>query len=69
MTDWVLTFTTAVRVIVRVHDSTTDSRTLAQPSGSTCFTLADKVEVLVADSTNGSTAGEENLSDLAGSES
>ena len=68
MTDRVLTFTAAVRVVVRVHDSTTDSRTFAEPSGSTGLTLANQVEIFISDSADCGSAGEKNFSDFAGSE-
>lgn len=69
VTDRVLTFTTTMRMVVRVHDGTTDGRTFAEPSGSTGLTLGNKVVVFIADSADGSSAGEKELSDFAGSES
>ena len=44
--DWSTTFTTTVRVIVRVHYNTTNFRTFAHPTGTTCFTDLDQVRDL-----------------------
>ena len=69
MTDRVLTFTTTMWMVVRVHNGTTDGRTFAEPSGSTGLALGDKVEVFIADSADGGSAGEKELPDFAGGKS
>jgi hypothetical protein len=57
VTDWVLTFTTTMWMVVWVHDSTTDGWTFAKPSGSTSLTLGGEVEVFITDSTDSGSAG------------
>ena len=54
-----------MRVIVRVHDGTTDCRTNAQPAGTSSLTQVNQAVIFVADRTDGSAAVAQNLADFA----
>ena len=60
-----VTFTTAVRMVVRVHYNAAVCRTNAQPTGTTSFTDADVFSVDVANHTDGSTAVDVYFTDFA----
>ena len=64
-----LTFTTAMGVVVRVHDGASDGRSFTEPSGSASLAFVDKVVILVSDVADRGTAGKEELADFTGSQS
>ena len=64
-TNWGTSFTTTVRMVVRVHYNTSDSRTDAHVSFSAGFTDCDVAVLAVADRAYGSAAINENHADFA----
>src|SRR5690606_2531357 len=58
-------FTTAVRVIVRVHDRTAYARASAQPAAASGFADFDQLVVLVADGSDRGAAGGQDAAHFA----